>query len=74
MKETSMREDALKIPPVEEIEKEILNRTLDPESGWPFEMRAALRVQLGLPPETLPAAQGTTTPPSGTISTNTPSP
>lgn len=40
------------LAPVEKIEEEVLREFLDPEkSPWPFEMRAALRSAIGLPPE-----------------------
>jgi hypothetical protein len=56
------------LPPVEETEKEMLKRMLDPEEGLPPEMRAILRTELQLGPEPITApANG-----SGT-STNTPS-
>jgi len=45
------------LPPVDEIEKEMLRRVLDPKSSpWPYEMRAALREKLGMPPEPPPVA------------------
>ena len=47
-------EERIGLPPVEETEKEILNRLLDPKDehyGMPVEMRAILRSELGLPPE-----------------------
>lgn len=66
------------LPPSEEIEKEILKRLLDPNDevyGMPFEMRAALRTALQMPPEPAAAAApgppgaksgpGTNAPPTG---------
>lgn len=65
-------EQRLQIPPVEEIEKDILNRMLDPEHGMPFEMRAALRSRLGLPPEELPPAGSTNAPPAAAATSPAP--
>jgi hypothetical protein len=56
------------LPTVEETEKEIVNLLLDPDKGWPPEMRAALRVVLGMPVEPPPApaanAPATNAPPA----------
>jgi hypothetical protein len=49
------REAAIGLPPLSEIEKESLNRLLDPEHGLAPEVRAALRTRLGMPAETAPA-------------------
>jgi len=43
------------LPTVEETEKEVRDQLLNPEHGWPPEMRAALRAALRLPPENTPA-------------------
>jgi hypothetical protein len=44
--------DRVGLPPVEDIERDVLRVLLDPEaSRWPFEMRAALRAALGMPVE-----------------------
>ncbi len=43
------------LPTVEETEKEVADRLLSSDKGWPPEMRAALRVKLGMPPEPPPA-------------------
>jgi len=60
-------EDRLGLPPVEEIEKEILGRLLDPTTAMmPFEMRAVLRTELRMPPEIALPAAGTNAPASGT--------
>jgi hypothetical protein len=65
-------EERLIIAPVEEIEKDILGRALDPkESPWPFDMRAALRAKLGMSPESAPVPSATNAPPSATT-TNAP--
>jgi hypothetical protein len=45
------------LPAVEKIEEEVLRTLLEPErSPWSFEMRAALRAAMGLPPEPPPPA------------------
>jgi hypothetical protein len=54
-----------RIATVEETEREFLKRLLDPETHMmPYEVRAALRFKLGLPPETAPAPGTTNTPPA----------
>ena len=60
-------EERLRLPPVEEIEKEIRERLLDPTAAMmPFEMRAILRTELRLPPEiTITAPTGGTNAPAG---------
>lgn len=45
----------LPLPEVEETEKEVLRRLLDPEEGLIPEARAILRTELRLPPESAPA-------------------
>jgi len=64
------------LPPVEETEKVIRDRMLDPEQGLPYEYRVVLRLKLGLPAEPPPAepstVPGTTNAPP-TVSTNVPS-
>ncbi len=65
-------EQRLQIAPIEEIEKDILNRMLDPETGVPFEMRAALRARLGLPPEPPPGTPTTNAPPAAALAPATP--
>lgn len=51
------------LAPVEKTEEEVLRELLDAErSPWPYEMRAALRAALGMPPEAIsPTAPTTTT-------------
>jgi hypothetical protein len=49
--ETNTRPEPLKISPLEEIDREMLDRLLDPKEGAPYEMRAALRYKLGQSPE-----------------------
>jgi len=51
---TSMRKEALSIEPIEEIQRVVLDRLLDPTNGLPAEARATLRTKLGMGPE--PAA------------------
>ena len=54
------------LPPVEEVEQQVLSRLLDPQLNyWPAEMRAALRSALGMPLESVaPASTDTNTPPA----------
>jgi hypothetical protein len=63
------------LPPVEETEKVIRDRLLDPEEGMPYEYRAVLRAKLGMPPEPPPAetesVPGTTNAPPA-VPTNAP--
>jgi hypothetical protein len=37
--------------PIPQLKQEVVNQLLDPEHGWPTEMRAALRLKLGLAAE-----------------------
>lgn len=63
------REQAIGLPPVEEMESEVLRTLLNPEENvWPYEMRAALRAQLGMPVEIPP----TTNAPALLPATNSP--
>jgi len=48
---TKLREAALGISPVDDIQREVVNRMLDPETGVIPEMRAVLRTKLNLGPE-----------------------
>ena len=48
---TQARADALAISPLDDIQREVLNRMLDPQDGVPPEMRAVLRTKLNLGPE-----------------------
>jgi hypothetical protein len=48
---TKQREAALGLASLDEIQRDVLNRMLDPERGMPFEMRDALRTKLGMGPE-----------------------
>jgi hypothetical protein len=51
------------LSPLEDIDREILNRFLDPQEGVPWEARAILRTKLGLPPEAAAPAATTNAPP-----------
>ena len=65
------RIDAIGLPPIEEMEGEVLRTILDPEKEvWPYEMRAALRAALNMPAEPLPVNKPDSVPP--TASTNMP--
>lgn len=50
------------VPPVDQLQRSVLNQLLDPEKGWPVEARAALRTKLGMPAETTPAPVSTNGP------------
>lgn len=54
------------LPPVEEVEQQVLSRLLDPqENFWPVEMRAALRSALGMELEVvIPISSDTNAPPA----------
>jgi hypothetical protein len=59
--------DSLKrvgLSPLENIDREILDRFLDPNEGAPWEVRAILRTKLGLPAEAAAPAAVTNTPPA----------
>jgi hypothetical protein len=64
-------EERLAIPPVAEIEQEVLDHVLDPVNGWPFEVRAVLRAKHGRPPESVTTPAATNAPPSA-AATNAP--
>ena len=57
------RIEAIGLRPLEEIDREILNRILDPVQGAPFEVRARLRTSLGLSVEPSVASPATNAPP-----------
>lgn len=59
---STKRLEAMGLPPLDEIEKRVLERLLDPQKGFPFEMRAALRTALRMPAETAPASGATNAP------------
>jgi hypothetical protein len=48
------RTEPLAIPPIDQLSRIIVNRLLDPETGFPPEMRAILRTKLRLPAEEAP--------------------
>jgi hypothetical protein len=58
----SKTEDRVKLPPLDDLKRTVLDRYLDPQQGLPFAARAALRTQLRMPAET--------NAPPWTISTN----
>ena len=70
MSKVPERAMAIGVPTVDDTEKEIRRRLLDPEKGMPLEARAVLRTKLGLPAESAPVPPSTNAPPS--IKTNTP--
>jgi hypothetical protein len=45
------RRKAIGLPPLQEVQKEIRDRMLNPETGLPKEYRVVLREKLGMPPE-----------------------
>jgi len=60
-------EKRIGLPSVEDAEKEMLGRLLDPTTAMmPFEMRAILRTELRMPPEIVVPAAGTNAPASTT--------
>jgi len=70
MSKIAERQKAIGVPTLDDTEKEIRKRLLDPEQGMPFEARAILRTKLGLPLESPPVPSTTNAPPA--ISTNAP--
>jgi hypothetical protein len=56
---TKQREEALGLASLDQIQRDVLNRVLDPERGFPFEMRDALRTKLGMGPEPVTAPAST---------------
>ena len=64
--QSKIGKDSLKrvgLSPLEDIDREILNRFLDPQGDVPFEVRAVLRTKLGLPPEAAAPPASTNAPP-----------
>ena len=53
------RIEAIGLRPFEDLQREILNRMLDPQKGFPPEPRAILRSKLGMPTETAPTQPST---------------
>jgi hypothetical protein len=72
--------EMIKMPPFDDIRKDVLARMLDPENGLPDEMAAHLATKLGVPlpprvkkPEPLTGNAGaTTSPPPAAVTTNAP--
>jgi hypothetical protein len=69
MEKIKGREAAIGLPPLEEINKEVLRRLLDPKEGVRPEVRAVLRTKLRMgpepkAPEALPGAPSTNAPPA----------
>jgi hypothetical protein len=50
--------------PMEDLNRDVRNRLLDPEHGLPFEARAVLRTKLNMPAETRSSAAETNAPPT----------
>jgi len=72
LKQVDMRADAIPILPIEDIERELLQRVLDPETTFlPYEARAVLRTKFRLPPEPAPEA-AKSAPSASPVSTNAP--
>lgn len=64
---TKARGEAIALPPLDGVQREVLNRMLDQENGMPFALRATLRTKLGMGPETAPpSTPGTNAPPATT--------
>ncbi|HTL18840.1 MAG TPA: hypothetical protein VL793_16505, partial [Patescibacteria group bacterium] len=65
---TKTRADALPMPPVDDIQRDLVNRMLDPQHGVMPEMRAILRTKLNLGPETASAGASTNSVPESASS------
>ena len=66
---TTARGEAIALPPIEGIQKEILDRMLNPTNGLPPMLRASLRTKLRMGPEAaIPPGSGTNAPPTTTSS------
>lgn len=61
---TQVRGQAIELPPLEDIQKEVLRGMLDQQRGLPFPLRAALRTKLGLGAETSAPAADTNAAPA----------
>ena len=66
------RQDAISLPPFEEIDQEVRARVLDPKDGAPPEVRALIRTKLNLPAES--ATPKTEPAPAEGAVTNAPAP
>ena len=64
---TEANAERIGLPTIEETERQVRDILLDPERGWPVELRTALRARLNLPPEVTPPA-GTNAPPPAAAS------
>jgi hypothetical protein len=60
------------LPPLSDLNQEVLHRILDPEHGLPFEARAVLRTKLGMPAETAPPPANTNAAPAKLTSSEAP--
>jgi hypothetical protein len=58
------RMEAISLSPLEDIDREILRRMLDPKEGMPLEWRAVLRTKLGMAKEPAVAPASTNAPPT----------
>jgi hypothetical protein len=66
LRKVDMRVDAIPLPEIEEVERQLTRRLLDPEQTFlPYEARAVLRTKLGMPPEPAPEAKPANNPASG---------
>jgi hypothetical protein len=52
------------MPPISQLKQGVVDRLLNPQEGWPPELRAALRQKLGLGPEAVPAGSTNAPPPA----------
>jgi hypothetical protein len=71
-KMTAERTDATRLNPLENIDKTVVARMLDPKSGMPAEARAILRTRKGLPAEVETPPPADTPAPTPNPSTNAP--
>jgi len=63
LEKVDTRADAIPIPPIEQIERELLDRALNPETTFlPYEARAVLRTKFRMPAEPAPKAEPATKP------------
>jgi hypothetical protein len=72
---TVTRGEAIALPPLEEMKREVRDRLLDQENGLPPVVRAILRTKLDMGPEpVIPRSPGTNAPPQTTPTAKGPSP
>jgi hypothetical protein len=62
-KKMGIDQPRVRMPPMNDLKRAVLDQLLDATQGLPFAARAVLRTQLGMPAET-------NSPPASTISTN----